>query len=227
MAPAVYRPIPLNESRVSSSAGSCPPYVATASRAMLWRRRGRMLYPSGYHVLTTSRSGAAASAANVGYLASHSSYFGSTRSTCVCCSMISDTRMWYGSSVLRHGRSRPYRRYHVSRRWRKRRRSGGGGIGRGRGLGIYSEIGSSVCENLHANGGFRRDVALRRRARQEGCAPRRRLRRGRRAERVARRRARARSAGGRRRGPRGSAARFAGAGGTPLGSVGDHLNEDP
>src|SRR6185295_11790784 len=33
---------------------------------------------------------------------------------------------------LRHGRSRPWRLYHVSRRWRKRRRSGGGGIGSAR-----------------------------------------------------------------------------------------------
>src|SRR5262249_55917923 len=41
---------------------------------------------------------------------------------------ISDTRMWYGSSVRRQGRSRPWRRYHVSRRWRNRRRSGGDGI---------------------------------------------------------------------------------------------------
>ena len=41
----------------------------------------------------TSRSGAAASACSDGYLSSHSAYFGSTRSTCVCCSMISDTRM--------------------------------------------------------------------------------------------------------------------------------------
>src|SRR6185503_3208978 len=67
-----------------------------------------------------------------GYLSSHSAYFGSTRSTCVCCSMISETRMWYGSSVLRHGRSLPCRRYHVSRRWRNRRRSAGGGIGSAR-----------------------------------------------------------------------------------------------
>src|SRR5262249_52283863 len=51
--------------------------------------------------------------------------------------MISETRMWYGSSVLRHGRSRPCRRYHVSRRCRNRRRSGGGGIvKRGRFWGI-------------------------------------------------------------------------------------------
>ena len=34
--------------------------------------------------------------------------------------------MWYGSSVLRHGRSRPWRPYHVSSRCRKRRRSAGG-----------------------------------------------------------------------------------------------------
>src|SRR5947208_9324914 len=43
--------------------------------------------------------------------------------------MISDTRMLYGSSVRRHGRSRPCRPYHVSSRVRKRRRSAGAGIG--------------------------------------------------------------------------------------------------
>src|SRR5215470_19656395 len=45
--------------------------------------------------------------------------------------MISDTRMWYGSSVFRHGRSRPWRRYHVNKRVRNRRRSGGAGSGSG------------------------------------------------------------------------------------------------
>jgi cob(I)alamin adenosyltransferase len=39
--------------------------------------------------------------------------------------------MWYGSLVLRQGRSRPWRRYHVSSRWRKRRRSGDAGSGSG------------------------------------------------------------------------------------------------
>src|SRR2546426_1032784 len=38
-----------------------------------------MLYPSGYHVLVTSCSGAAASAPSDGYLSSHSAYFGGTR----------------------------------------------------------------------------------------------------------------------------------------------------
>lgn len=36
--------------------------------------------------------------------------------------------MWYGSSVRRHGRSRPFRPYQVNSRCRKRRRSGGAGI---------------------------------------------------------------------------------------------------
>src|ERR1700730_7895663 len=88
-----------------------------------------MLYPSGRQVSRTSSAGASARALRDGYLSSHSAYFGSTRSTCVCCSMISDTRMWYGSSVLRHGGSRPWRGSHVSSRWRNRRRAGGSGIG--------------------------------------------------------------------------------------------------
>jgi cob(I)alamin adenosyltransferase len=37
--------------------------------------------------------------------------------------------MWYGSSVFRHGRSRPCRRYHVRSLCRNLRRSGGAGIG--------------------------------------------------------------------------------------------------
>src|SRR5437773_405154 len=48
--------------------------------------------------------------------------------------MISETRMWYGSSVLRQGRSRPWRRYQASSRERKRRRSGGAGLGSGAGF---------------------------------------------------------------------------------------------
>src|SRR3954466_5250300 len=46
--------------------------------------------------------------------------------------MISETRMWYGSSVLRQGRSRPWRRYHASSRWRNRRRASAAGIGSAR-----------------------------------------------------------------------------------------------
>jgi len=41
--------------------------------------------------------------------------------------MISETRMWYGSLVFRHGRSRPFARYHLSRRRRNRCRSAGPG----------------------------------------------------------------------------------------------------
>src|SRR6185295_10063486 len=43
IAPAVYCPMPLNDSSVASSWGSCPPYFATDSRAIDCRRRGRML----------------------------------------------------------------------------------------------------------------------------------------------------------------------------------------
>src|SRR3954468_5409172 len=55
----------------------------------------------------TSPSGASASAAAVGQRSSQRTYRGITRSTCVCCSITSETRMEYGSRVLRHGRSRP------------------------------------------------------------------------------------------------------------------------
>src|SRR6188472_399099 len=78
----------------------------------------------------TSRSSAAASAAKLGYRSSHSSYFGRTRSTCVCCSMISETSTRYGSRVRRHGRSRPWRPYHVSSRRRNHCLRCGWGVGR-------------------------------------------------------------------------------------------------
>src|SRR5919112_3598534 len=55
----------------------------------------------------TSAGEAAASAATVGQRASHSRYRGTTRSTWVCWSMTSETRIAYGSWVSRHGRSRP------------------------------------------------------------------------------------------------------------------------
>src|SRR5438045_5254752 len=47
--------------------------------------------------------------------------------------MISDTRMWYGSEVSRHGSVRPFRSYHSSSLRRKDRRAGvAGTTGRGR-----------------------------------------------------------------------------------------------
>src|SRR5438093_3780864 len=100
-----------------------------------------MLYPSGYHVAVTSGSGAEASDANDGYFSIHSAYFGSTRSTCVCCSMISETRMWYGSEVSRHGSERPFRSYHSSSLRRNIRRAGGFGMAGGlRGIGDAGAI---------------------------------------------------------------------------------------
>ena len=116
--------MPLNDSSVSSSARQLAAVArdrlagdasAAASAGCCSRADTRSSSPRA-----PARS---ARASSDGYFSSHSAYFGSTRSTCVCCSMISDTRMWYGSSVLRHGRSRPWRRYHVSSRWRNRRRS--------------------------------------------------------------------------------------------------------
>ncbi len=38
---------------------------------------------------------------------------GTTRSTCVCCNISSETRIAYGSRVRRHGRSRAWRLYHA------------------------------------------------------------------------------------------------------------------
>src|SRR4029077_4075276 len=39
IAPAVYCPMPLNDSSVASSWGSCPPYFATDLRGLHWRMR--------------------------------------------------------------------------------------------------------------------------------------------------------------------------------------------
>src|SRR3954462_6314838 len=70
--------------------------------------------------------------------------------------MTSETRMWYGSSVVRQGRDRPWRAYHWSRFARKRRRAaedgkpsrssagpfrrGAGAVRRGRGLGATGRL---------------------------------------------------------------------------------------
>src|SRR6187200_3353527 len=63
----------------------------------------------------TSPGDAAAKAAALGHRPSHRSYRGTTRSTCVCCSITSLTRIAYGSRVRRHGRSRPSRSNQASR----------------------------------------------------------------------------------------------------------------
>src|SRR5437763_1215293 len=55
----------------------------------------------------TSAGEACASASTVGQRSNQSRYRGTTRSTCVCWSITSETRMAYGSCVLRQGRSRP------------------------------------------------------------------------------------------------------------------------
>ena len=55
----------------------------------------------------TSAGEAAASASTVGQRSSHSSHRGTTRETCVCWSITSETRIAYGSVVLLQGRSLP------------------------------------------------------------------------------------------------------------------------
>ena len=91
--------MPLNDSSVSSSLAARRRKRATASRAIACSRFGPDVVAERPPRLVTSASSAAASASSVGYFASHSWYFGSTRSTCVCCSITSETRMWYGSGV--------------------------------------------------------------------------------------------------------------------------------
>src|SRR5713101_9191616 len=63
----------------------------------------------------TSAVEAAARSANVGKAARNCSYFGNTLCTCVCCSIISETSIAYGSWVKRQGRSRCSAAYHCNR----------------------------------------------------------------------------------------------------------------
>src|SRR5688500_5225878 len=63
----------------------------------------------------TSPGQAAASAPGVGHRSSQASQHGITRSTWVCCSITSDTRIAYGSRVWRQGRSRPFSAYQSSK----------------------------------------------------------------------------------------------------------------
>src|SRR6185503_3250421 len=67
----------------------------------------------------TSERGAAARDSAVGQRSSQCRYRGMMRSTCVCWSMTSLTRIAYGSRVRRQGRSRPSSAYQ-SRRARSR-----------------------------------------------------------------------------------------------------------
>src|ERR671923_2124697 len=64
----------------------------------------------------TSAAGAAASASTDGHRSSQACQRGTTRSTCVCWSITSLTRIAYGSRVCRHGRSRPFAAYHSDNR---------------------------------------------------------------------------------------------------------------
>ena len=148
-------------SRAAAAAGCC-------SRAAARSRRRRA-------------SGAAASASSVGYLSSHSWYFGSTRSTCVCCSITSDTRMWYGSRRLPPGQvasvspvpleQPPAEPLSCARRnWRPS---------------SPSPYNRQPGENLHQDRRQRRNRPLRRHARVEVGSARGGLRRRRRAERLA------------------------------------------
>ena len=89
--------------------GNTPSYVRTTSSAAALRASARRLYPMPCHAASTSAVPASASANTLGNRSSHSAQRVSTRATCVCCSITSDSQISYGSWVRRHGRSR-YRR---------------------------------------------------------------------------------------------------------------------
>src|SRR5579885_2125278 len=108
--------MPLSLSSSSIVSGIWPPYSAITWRAIDCKRTARVLYPRGTHAEMTSAVGAAARSASVGKSERNCKYFGSTRSTCVCWSIISDTRIAYGSLVERQGRVRCSAAYHFKRK---------------------------------------------------------------------------------------------------------------
>ena len=97
----VYAPTP--GSSVRSSGQPC----SAMMRAARCRETARRLYPSPCHSTITSSRPAAASASTVGHRSSQRSKRGTTRGTCVCCSITSLTRIAYGSRVFRQGRFLP------------------------------------------------------------------------------------------------------------------------
>src|SRR5450830_1576864 len=100
IARAVYFPTPGNFNSSFSVPGILP------NTAAFLRYNALRLYPIPFQSLRTSAVDARAKSATEGYRLINSAYFGMTRSTCVCWSITSETRMLYGSCVCRHGRSR-------------------------------------------------------------------------------------------------------------------------
>ncbi len=92
-AAAPYRPRPGSSARASCCEGRRPFERPQTVRAHSHRRRARPLYPSPTHVRSTSARRAPASARSVGKRAMNWRYLGITRSTCVCCSMTSETNI--------------------------------------------------------------------------------------------------------------------------------------
>src|SRR3989344_1473210 len=116
---AVYSPTPGNASKASMSCGRFPACLRTMSFAASCRNFARRLYPRPLQTLSTSKSGAFASARTFGNAFRNSRYFPSTLGTCVCWSITSETRILYGSRVFLHAKSwRPlfFQYFQTSRR---------------------------------------------------------------------------------------------------------------
>ena len=103
---AVAGPIPGKATSSFVPAGNTPSYPRTISSAAALSARARRLYPIPCQAARTSAVPASASAKTLGNASSHSAHRVSTRATCVCCSMTSESQILYGSRVRRHGRSR-------------------------------------------------------------------------------------------------------------------------
>src|SRR6185436_19199537 len=104
--PAVAGPIPGREVKVLKSFGNFPLKSFSIFSTQRLRYSARRLYPSPCHSLSTSLVFAHARIFVFGNFFKNELYFGMIRSACVCCNMISDTKILYGFFVFRQGRSR-------------------------------------------------------------------------------------------------------------------------
>ena len=111
---AVYGPTPGSSESPVTVVGH--PRSATCLAAP-WSRIARLLYPRPDQASTTAEVSAAARSSTVGNRSMKASNAGITLVTCVCWSMISDTRTRYGSFDRLHGRSRRCSPYHARRAW--------------------------------------------------------------------------------------------------------------
>jgi hypothetical protein len=93
MAATVYGPIPGSRRSATGSLGTRPSWSRAIVRAASDSATARRLYPRPSHSMTTSWRVARASDRSVGNRRRNETYAGTTRAACVCCSIISETRI--------------------------------------------------------------------------------------------------------------------------------------